>query len=524
MKMRFFTGFLTAFLVGISCFAFAAQSQRQMQQTMTPNMPVPQQQLNPILEIPYIGRVDPSEPETSVGGRDPEEAFRIGSQMTGSPSRGSRPLLAIALDYQEASITRTEEDLNRMMHEVGAYFRTISHGNFEWNYLGLYRYPLRAPRSDHNNMIIRAVQEAVNSSLLRKQGITPTSLDIRSHPGRITGDELQLVIFTPWFDDQQATDLGCIDFVPSDSASRERSNAWQLCQKAPIISQWTDLSGVSHELVHSLGIGWDMYNDYADSNGLTVMSGAAVHLDPINKLLLGWYDHPQIYDLQRPGSCVLQKPVTASENQQPILLFDSSRGTDEFFLIEYRKREGIDRAIPDEGVAIWHAKFQSGSMWPYYIAGQRIYPGGDYLLASRRADTDIFENLYHLNEEDAHDTIAAGEDRTLESTPLGDDFISHRQTVFLRGVPSRAGMRADFGGNRLWKEAQAEFRLDWIDSPLGAPAVMRDTGVTFRVGFKNDRDNNIAIQWWQDGHERGENVDTDSLQDCLRAFHEAPAP
>lgn len=151
---------------------------------------------------------------------------------------------------------------------------------------------------------------------------------------------------------------------------------------------------VGHELSHLLGTR-DLYPDTdgdrcmtdAECSSLTMMafssSGGAKQLDPAHKLALGWIT-PRIVDLRTvtEDQCIgcdiptlaaaVKGDVTnAYDYREPVLFYDSKRGTSEFFLVEARDRRTqydslVNRPLSDatrdaRGVVIWRVRLNKGS-------------------------------------------------------------------------------------------------------------------------------------------------------------------
>jgi hypothetical protein len=89
----------------------------------------------------------------------------------------------------------------------------------------------------------------------------------------------------------------------------------------------------------------------------------------------GW-QRPRVFDMRAPGSEILvAQQVTQSDTQfdkGPILLYDPERGTNEFFLIEYRNpgvassSGNYEANVASTGLAVWHIR-QDGNHVPVNI-------------------------------------------------------------------------------------------------------------------------------------------------------------
>ncbi|MCP4848736.1 MAG: hypothetical protein GY899_12400, partial [Verrucomicrobiaceae bacterium] len=164
------------------------------------------------------------------------------------------------------------------------------------------------------------------------------------------------------------------------SLNREKTHDGKTFLSNYWIGSFTDgvnLVTVLHEVAHH----WDaldLYNPGGFNQNATLM-GATVssnqffyHIDPWHAIRYGW-QQPRIYSLADPiGGGVLRSPNNRLPGYQghpleerPIILYDPARGTDEYFILEYRKRinsEGsattaqYDQNVGDQGLAIWYVR------------------------------------------------------------------------------------------------------------------------------------------------------------------------
>lgn len=122
---------------------------------------------------------------------------------------------------------------------------------------------------------------------------------------------------------------------------------------------------VIHELHHNFGNMWDLYyydryygTNYTLNFACTLAADFTwVHLDPWEKMCMGW-NEPRIVSMAQGGSFF----VPATQNADPtapIILYDPSRGTGEYFMLEYRTANraagvGYDYQVADQGLFLWH--------------------------------------------------------------------------------------------------------------------------------------------------------------------------
>ncbi|MCH8275864.1 MAG: hypothetical protein IH851_13865 [Armatimonadetes bacterium] len=109
----------------------------------------------------------------------------------------------------------------------------------------------------------------------------------------------------------------------------------------------------AHELSHILLGAPDMYMDTPYRPGVYSLmdrSYAPCHLDPFEKLKLGWLRYRVVTE---SGEYLLRDVETSGE---ALILYDPSRGPSEYFIVENRYRgDSYDAgALPSDGLAIWH--------------------------------------------------------------------------------------------------------------------------------------------------------------------------
>ncbi len=124
---------------------------------------------------------------------------------------------------------------------------------------------------------------------------------------------------------------------------------------------------LAHEAMHTLGTPTDLYgvttgmDDSVSLMGPSKTSSTTTfHLDPWNKMALGWL-RPRIVDVRWSNWDWLPPAVAVPQfaYEEVILLYDESRGTNEFFLAEYRTRttgrygNHHDKDTTGSGLAVW---------------------------------------------------------------------------------------------------------------------------------------------------------------------------
>jgi hypothetical protein len=193
--------------------------------------------------------------------------------------------------------------------------------------------------------------------------------------GTVTGDELRILFIANEGGPGAAgaRDSGPVrppDFLYTVNLGLNASVQWQ-----------SGFSITAHELAHLLGA-WDLYGPSgSESGGLTVMSGSdgtpdsreTFHLDPWHKMQFGWCE-PRIHSLRAGGVATLHA-ASSSNTDAAVILYDTLRGTGEFFIVEYRTRSWpgggpYERNLAGEGLVIWHV-IQDANHNPPIIEGVR---------------------------------------------------------------------------------------------------------------------------------------------------------
>jgi M6 family metalloprotease-like protein len=238
-------------------------------------------------------------------------------------------------------------------------------------------------------------------------------------------------------------------------------------QAWPIIEVDTGVATIAHELTHALGIGWEGYGRWLatgspDNGRYSLMAGTienprdrwTVHLDPFAKMQLGWVVPRIIPVSPSTSACItldaieFKSPVTARNSVA--LLYDPSRGTDEFFLLEYR------RTIPGN---YDNDQFRTG----FVGLGSR---GGLGLWAVR---INSAKDPLGVPSQDGLSNCGKGTERCL-------DFGLHLYPPSPRGF-GRVGL--PLAGAGFWLPDDTATALSWVQSDQGlVPVTVHSAGVS----------------------------------------------
>ena len=150
-----------------------------------------------------------------------------------------------------------------------------------------------------------------------------------------------------------------------------------LVLQVAVVGQQVSFATIAHELCHTMAIdgnypsaekqrplGEDLYGPDSRANlKMTLMNNVAAqndsfHLDPWHKLLFGWIE-PRILNIHELELPINLAGIGSMDPTGSVILYDSTRGPNEFFFLEYRTPNqmgagAFDREVNSEGLAIWH--------------------------------------------------------------------------------------------------------------------------------------------------------------------------
>jgi M6 family metalloprotease-like protein len=292
---------------------------------------------------------------------------------------GKRPLLAIWVREPDET---PRADLDKYVHyfsdtifgtnpgpgirpretpNVVAYFREVSGGKFEWTrtrLIGPLRLSIKGKKPDEVARL--ALQAAAAEGRFDFKALDA------NHDGRIDANELGVLVMAntdgePRWQDFSASgrDIAIegqgVTFAGRIAMRRENDDLAVINRELfhILVPQATDLDGVPGQC-------------FALNRNVTLMAAAnagkpsqTVYLDPFHKMMAGW-NEPRLYAVGAPGRTrlsALHVPATPGEDlRRPLLIYDGTRGSSEFFLMEYRTPSalGYDIDASTSGLVIWH--------------------------------------------------------------------------------------------------------------------------------------------------------------------------
>lgn len=413
-------------------------------------------------------------------------------QRIGRPTRGTVPLLIVSVSFSGYSaMAHSNTYWDNLVFSFGnaTTNRTVN-GYFLENSLGSF-YFTRALTTTPDLVSLNAAETAqvmtpgydspggrtaLFQLIAAKSGINWAQWDT-NNDGSITQGELCIMVFSnfshpnPNLLEREAHARGVSITVPGPG-STPASKVLNLI--VTMVAQRSSLMTIVHEMTHGLGAETDLYGDGNQNYSLTLM-GATIfrpnddlrsfHLDPWYKMRMGWL-RPRIFNLDAGGLVKVrcpQSPFAQTEAEGPVLLYSPSRGSSEYFLIEWRHGNppagrGYDAhvegqqnnmgaiqlpEVPGRGMAVWHVR-QAANHLPLLLLNNRLW------------------SAYHLSP-----TVPA----MINGMPNGDAYFN--QGAF------------NYGGRVLWDSAPPP--LIWEDTTA--------TGVTINPVRMEDGGNSVIIEW-----------------------------
>ena len=320
------------------------------------------------------------------------------------PRQGPRPVLLILPNYPGLSIMGNSLQWHRLVFDdvtsnspprfsVAGWTSETSNGRLAMTAASPLPIALSMPANDSFGSIQAANpgwnEAQVNSVWLGR--IVKTVIDNgfdflafdANHDGNVQSpDELTVFVINPATGNNGGVNRGM-------ATQQDDAGTFSVGGGALIAGHVATFDTIIHEFGHSFGVNYEMYtlppSGAAINQGMAIMSTsgwgsagatlvfsatwqpARLHFDPFHKLRFGWSE-PRIVSLRSGGRFVL--PVATSRTvNAPVILYDPQRGTQEYFILEYRSRAqsaanydtnfAIDQLVDDEGLVIWQVATQA---------------------------------------------------------------------------------------------------------------------------------------------------------------------
>lgn len=370
--------------------------------------------------------------------------------VDGQIASGNRPLLLICVNFAgQSPLPQPLSYYSNLVFSASqnpgfnGYFQAVSDGAFSFTPAGAILVTLPAAGVFTN---VYAQHPAPPNPFATADGVyasniihaAMSSFDFANYDanqdGHVTQAELAIVIIVS---DSGWTLGGCrsVPSVPSAGIIWGGGLVSLLGYPAPFII-------MAEETEETLGTP-DIYGPDCLSCALTpqscFFSGDLYYLDPWNRMELGWCQ-PRIFSLTAGGITPLSA-AQAGDPTAPIILYDSSKGTNEFFLLEYRT----------------HLNSVFG-------------PGYDHDVALGQSDGLV---VWHIQQDTNHNLVHV---TSPISTNLTPSIWAEGSPNLIPGCPST-----------LWGSNAKTPVLKWMDGT--------QTATTLHVKPFNPGDNTITVQW-----------------------------
>lgn len=362
------------------------------------------------------------------GHAQPEPASRLADFGHGTMGPGAsppivKPLLVLLSECASSPLSKSVDEYTRAVFgrvrdtdpespNIAAWFKEMSNGAFTFRKVAVAKIgPYNCPLPDATSVRTQ-LEDAANVG-----GFNYRDFDTNGD-GTVDNDELALLGIRSFYPGGGQAFPVFATVFPGTPRQVDVALRWCFAGDA------TGFHNMAHELAHgSLGM-VDLYGSHCRGHGLTLASCTAgetsptwlTHLDPWHKIRMGWVA-PRIYDLRYfPAGEALQPPQLGG---RPVILFDSLRGTNEFFVLEHRS------GLIDDGTATWTAP---GGPWR--VAPHPAYPAAGYDIDVRdtRGNREGFLT-WAVKTNAAHQVldipqrIGVGNNGVINSTAIGDDIL-----------------------------------------------------------------------------------------------------
>lgn len=190
-----------------------------------------------------------------------------------------------------------------------------------------------------------------------------------------------------------------------------------------LLNSVSRISVICHELAHTMDAP-DFYNNPNCFNMCckSLMDGNYVHLDPWNKIKMGFMDQNNIINVNSSDSYTVNSIDLNDPSKYNVLkipIINSSQSEcEEYFLVENRQPIGFDKLLATDfcnsGIAIWHVKELKNQTFSFEkfrfeVAGEDVSVLG--------SDKNVFFNLEGNNKFGTNTPF--GNSRTFEGTDSG---------------------------------------------------------------------------------------------------------
>ena len=407
---------------------------------------------------------------------------------------GANPKLAHGVTYYDRKIFGPGYPNVVDFYKVNSYFLPSIRGDrgFSWS-----KAAIVGPIITHFQLSSTTAQRLTPLILeAARKGFDFSRYD-RNRDGRVAASELGLLII----DNLSA---GSGQTVPTESCTKVpvpgSKKRIDVCTGGSYVGHDANISTIAHELSHLLGT-IDIYGTTCLSQGLSLMTctgyvGALPNpkpdqtflLDPWHRSRLGWLK-PRIYSLTDAGSTLLRESSELygeSYNGGPIILYDPRKGTQEYFILEYRGRQGSTRVrgstssigygydadAPEDGVAVWHVKTDAA---------------GNLISIPDRVPESVNHRCARNQDANSVDGGSRVTNRRIPVVGLSCGDVMSNVHI----SPGRGGLPFGWGGNVLLQERDGDISLNWLNSTNDGDG--DDVGIHLKV--YDEANGYLRIRW-----------------------------
>jgi M6 family metalloprotease-like protein len=294
---------------------------------------------------------------------------------------------------------------------IAGYFNEMSNGKFKFSRAGAFQlgpYPCPIPGDSFRVQL----EDAANQD--GPAGFEFRNFDTNSD-GTISSNELVIMGISTFPGIGQAFPAVTTLF-PGTARQVNINVRWAYANSS------YGLDTAAHELCHAACGMVDLYGSNCRNLGLTLASCSSIttywnHLDAWHKMRLGWVK-PLIYDIRDFPAGAPIAPAQAPD-ARPVILYDSSRGTQDFHMLEHRNG---DYSVGTRTVVTW------GEIWNNAVRSGG-YPRAGYDVHVRSSTGEqkgfvtwsVKTNAAH-NVLDVNQRVSPGPNGLINSSILGDDL------------------------------------------------------------------------------------------------------
>lgn len=424
--------------------------------------------------------------------------------------RDVRPVIIVPIAFRDMNIHRDLTRIDTIIHgpalpNTAAFIENASLGLFGLRKIQMLP-TIRLPQRRVENTIALERDAAIDQAL--NQGVDLQSFDT-NHDGLLTDKEVFFVSIiadqlSPGFNTENMPHGGAVrEHCTTRTSTIGPRRSIRFCGKSASFSEYAQYAVITHEMMHMYGA-VDLYNHVElgvnQQASLMGISAGPVYLDPYHRsILFGWIAprSVEISELRTEDKvrCIPLADSTTSMTHhaatRPVILYDRTRGTNEYFMMEYRRRRApFDSALFDEGgIALWYVSLNSQGHLDRIPIGLTRATGASQLASPvHRFDQSIASYT-----DGRPLVITPGLDSFIDTTQRSPDIINYATAVLnfppphrKSGVPTGPNNDRMLGFPKLWNGSEwgsiiQENFFFWPDTLRRISPKTQNLGITFRL-------------------------------------------